>query len=339
MALNYTPSTYVGEHFEEIFTDVLFGTPTITNKLVRFVPGIKYQESYTELTGGLTLQAYTPNRPTPSGNLKFGDKVVKNVKTTAYDEYDPNEIFRKTWFSKDLPAGVLNIESNKGNQAILARVIGDLQVKYEQLFWGGISAAQQTAIAAGGNAAYTTAGEKTYAAALTANAAGIDGVISKMILDLAYSPAAALATIVIPGTTLNATNIIAEIDKIYSAIPDAVLNNPTEMADSYIYAPYSVMRFINQNNISQTYRDKFTFVNGEYYYLGVKIVFVPMPTPNTMIFGDADDFIWQVDSLTDSENAIDIGPVERFSHIIGVRADFSQAAGVMTLSQKILYIA
>lgn len=112
-------------------------------------------------------------------------------------------------------------------------VVGGLYAKKVSLaaeneFWNGVKAATKTAVAALTSGTANTsvgAAEKTAVAALTVSQ--IDGVLVKMIYnDSNDTLTAGVGTrIKVAGTTISSSNIKAEYDKIFAAIPAVVLTS------------------------------------------------------------------------------------------------------------------
>jgi|GEM_PF-3135224 len=345
MAITYTPSMYTGDRFTEIYKDVLFANNTLRNQRVRLMDDIKFQRTLTSLNGSIVIQPFTSARPAPAGSMNFGDSLIKPVKATIYDQFDPEVIYRRTVFAETLPKGVQNIVSEEGNQMILAYVVELASRAQEIAFWGGISADTKAAVAAGPNAGLTTAAEKTYVAALTANTYGFDGLISKLIIQT-LTPAGTpeqVDTILVTGTTLSAGNILVELNKVYSAIPQEIkyardTNSP--LNDLAIFADYSVRDLVLGFNEAQQFRgDLITVAGDTFAFRGVPIYFVPMPTPNTMIAANRDELIWGTDVSGDVAGYIEIGPLEAFSYIQAYRMDFAIASAVVKAQRKVLYLA
>jgi hypothetical protein len=342
MAITYGTTSYRGKEFNEYYKDVIFANNTLRRRMVRFIEDLKNLATLHTITGDVTVQAYTSARPTPVGNVTLGDVLISPVKATVYDTLDPEEVYRKSWIANRLPQGVQNIESNEDSQMILAYMIDRLARVQERLFWGGFTAATKAAITLPANASLTTASEKTYAAA-RANAL-VDGIISKLIIETLTVSGAPSAVAVIPvaGTTLDATNIKAELDKIYTAIPDELIyvngqasGTPDETA---IFMDYSVRKLIDQFNSNQLYRGDLIKNEGDAYsYQNVPIEFVPMPTVNTATAGRKNEYIWGTDVSGEFVGAVEFGPLEAFSYIQGFRMDFAIAAAAQVANQKVLY--
>ena len=345
MAVTYVPNTYRGTYFSEIFKDILYRNNTLRRKMVRFMTDIKLQETLTSVGGTVVIQAYTPNRPAPAGSINFGDALIRPQKALVYDEYNPDAIFRQTRFAETLSAGVQNIVSEEGNRMILEVVVEQTAQAQDIMFWSHMGATTKAAVALAGNAALTTAPEKTLASAMPTNTSDIDGVVAKLIMQTLTPGGApeAVPTILVSGVPLTALNIGAELTKVHQAIPQVLKygqDSTRATNDLRIFADYSVRDLINYSNFGQQYRENLIPISGENYsFLGVQMEFVPMPNPNIMIAGNSQELIWGTDVSGDFTGSLEVGKKEAFSHIEGYRLDFSQTAAVVAAQRKVLYIA
>lgn len=328
MAATFTPNTYAGTRYEEYFAELILSNKTLAKNLVRFIPNIKLTTTVSTVSGDVTLQAYTSGAPSASGTFNVGDALLTPTKVMAYDEFDP-EVVRQTAFSLDMPAGVRNMDSNKLNQIMLAWLQKVISRAAEAVYWKGFTAATKAAIALAGNSALTTAGEKTFAAAQTSTL--IDGVVAKLILDSTLTD---IPTVLVAGATLTATNLVAELLKVYAAIPTEVIENVDQ---AIMFCPYSVKKFVNQANNAALYRDLIV-VNGESVsFLGVRMEFVPLKD-NVITVGVATDYLWGTD-LTADYGQLEVNKIALNQDKMFYKNVFAQVAGVCVPFQKVLYFS
>ena len=130
--------------------------------------------------------------------------------------------------------------------------------------------------------------------------AGIqDGIIDKALADA--------NTIKITGVTLDATNILAEIAKVYDAIPDRVLNDgefDPEKAAVKIFVSIKTMRYLKQalSTVPTNYQvvlPSFAIDGGRVYYMGVEIVIAGVPD-DVMVAASRDNLVFITDLLSDT---------------------------------------
>lgn len=336
MAISATIVDIRGEVFPEVYEELLFSTKTLDKKLVNLDDGFKANAIFTESTTTATMQAYTSGVPTSSGTLGFTDVILTPVKVMFYQEYDPNSI-RSSRFNTTMKKGAWNIESSEFLQTVVNSYNKKVAYTTESKFWNNISSATQTAIAAltpGAGQGSVGAAEQTYAAALTAGQ--FDGVVSYMI----YNQGALGTRIKVAGTTVSASNIKTEMDKIYAAIPAIVLNQ--DSSKPIIYVPYSWMQYINQyNNVATNFKDVFV-VNGlgtaneTITFNGLRIETVPLPE-NCAIAAKPEYINWLTDSF-DDVNMVKTGPAYLNADTQFIKHVFTIYAHVAKQAYNVLYL-
>lgn len=108
--------------------------------------------------------------------------------------------------------------------------------------------------------------------------------------------------------TIDATNVLAEIQRVYDAIPDAVLNEgefEPEKAAVKIFVSLDIMRYLKQalSTTPTNYQvtlPSFTIDGGKIYYMGVEIALVGLPK-NTMVAASKDNLYFATDLLSDTQ--------------------------------------
>lgn len=330
--MTYSPKSYDGSHAQDIFSEVLFGNRTVSRNLARVLDNVKFKQTVTSLTGDITFGDYTDYvteavLAATSNTLAFADADVAPTQMMALEQF-PVSVILGSRFMKDMKAGANNLESPEFEKAILDYVLPRLGEAYERMFWTGITAATKATIA--GSSA--TATQKAWANAQTAGK--VDGVIAKAILSG--------AVLGVAGTTVTASNIASEYDKILAALPDAVMTN----ADTKLIVPTSDRALILQANSSATYRDKFT-VEGlktdseKVSYLGVDIEFVNMNGAKARVAGrggERGDFILATDLLSDL-NQVTIAPVNAMSDRLFFKMVATLDTACLVPQQKVLYVS
>lgn len=136
--------------------------------------------------------------------------------------------------------------------------------------------------------------------------AAVDGVTSGILVDaLADSN-----TIKVTKSTITSANVVAEIEKVYNAIPDAVLQLgfvEPEKAQVRIFVGVSTYRYLKQalgaiSGDHQVVLPNFTYVNGQIRYMDVEIVVIPQMPADTMIAASRDNLVFVTDLLSDTTN-------------------------------------
>lgn len=143
----------------------------------------------------------------------------------------------------------------------------------------------------------------------------------------------AASTVSINASTLTSSNIVAEMQKIYEAIPGEIL----EGSEGKIYAPHGVKQLIKVANLKQAYRDIFSVDGDSVAYLGVPVEFVPLAA-NTMVAGRSTDLILGTDLASDF-GSFEVGKVNNTGDEMFIKATFSLDAAVCIPGQKVLYKA
>lgn len=339
MALSYNIVDYRGKAAEPIIEELLFENDTIAKGLVTFEEDVKAETIFTEATASATLQAYTSGAPTSAGDLTAFDVAVTPTKVQFYQEFDPQNL-RYSRFKRSIKPGAWELLSTEFEQM----VIGGLYAKQvsnalEYEFWNGATAATQTAVAAltaGTGQTSVGAAEKTAVAALTASR--IDGILVKMI----YNDSNATATagvgtrVKVAGTTVTASNIKAEYDKIYAAIPAAALNGTEK---PILYAPKSHKQMIVQaNNVTSDYTKPFN-ADASYdniYFNGLKVEFVPLPEKVVMC-AHKSHLIWATDLVADV-NTMEINKIANNQEKMFLKNNMTLAAHVVNQKFNVLYV-
>lgn len=339
MALSYNYVDYRGKAAEPIIEEILFENDTINKGLVTFETDVKAETIFTESTATATLQAYTSGVPTSAGSLTAFDVAVTPTKVQFYQEFDPNNL-RFSRFKRDIKAGAWEIMSTEFERLVIGGLYAK-QVSYaaEYEFWCGAKAATKTAVAAlTAGTAQTSVGaeEKTAVAALASSQ--IDGILVKMIYNSSNASATAgVGTRVkVVGTTVTFSNIKAEYDKIFTAIPSVVLTG-SEMPK--IYAPKSHKQMLIQaNNVTTDYKKPFDIsANADsFYFNGLEIVFVPLPE-KVVICALASHLIWCTDLVADV-NTLQMDKIANNREDMFLKHNMTLAAHVVNQKFNVLYV-
>ena len=336
MAISYTPTDIRGKAVEPILEEVLFANKTIADGYVTFNTDIKAGTIFTEASVDVTAQLYTGSALSSSGAINIVDRFITPTKL-EYKQTFLQESLRTSRFNRSMNPGAFNIESNEFASTVLAMVGPNVSQDAENIFWGGITSATKTAIAAltpGAAQGSMTAATQTAVAGLTAGL--VDGVFSKVL----YDNAALGGYIKVTGTTVTAANIAAECAKIYAAIPAQNLAdtvNPT-----VIYAPraWRQLARIANNAVGAAQQVNFLFDSAandsRCYYNGVELLFVPAPTNNLAYAQRKVAVSWNTD-LLDDVNRFEIGKLVNDGDVQFVRSIYTLAANVGQATSGVLY--
>lgn len=267
----------------EWFYKVLQKAHTIDNGYVRVLPNVTKDTFIKKLVMNANTISQVDGRDcawTPQQRFTFDGKTitVKNFKINEeqcledLDSIYSEMVFNSIGATKDKFPDVgdpQNLES-----AIMFHLQNSLSNDIERLIWGG-----------SGN---TVAGVQ-------------DGIIDKALAD-------ADTIKVANPVTIDASNVLAEIQRVYDAIPDAVLNEgefEPEKAAVKIFVGLDIMRYLKQalSTTPTNYQvtlPSFTIEGGKIFYMGVEIALVGLPK-STMVAASKDNLYFATDLLSDTQ--------------------------------------
>lgn len=327
--INYAPIEFKGPAFEEIFMELLHQNETISQEKVRLITDIKAETIITEMSVNPTIQAFTCGEPVFAGSIDINDAILRPCKQMTADKFCTDDL-RFSRFSTKMRSGAWETLPSDWQKIVMETYGIKTSRLMEEEYWNGASAATKAAVALLPVGPGLTAEEKAYVAAAPLTLC--DGVLTYLI----YNQGAIGSSIDVVGTVITVANIWDEYKKIYQAIP-TVLLKAVNIKDTKIYAPESHLQMIQIYNTDQLYRDKFSIDgSGNYYFLGVKIEFVPL-AENTMIAGRWSDLLWGTD-LTSDYSFVKMDKVTATSEEWFVKQVFTKAAAAMIQTQKVTYV-
>jgi hypothetical protein len=328
-----------GKATENILTDIYFQNKTISEGKVTFNADIKSGSIITESAIDAVLQAYTGQALSSAGSIELIDYLVVPNKFEFKHEF-LEETLRSSRFNTTMSPGAWNIQSSEFDEKVLFEYGPKASSEAEKLFWGGITAATKTAIAAltpGAGQGSITAATQTKVAAMTAGL--MDGVIATALYNDQFKSAGLGSFIKVAGTVLTSANIAAEYAKVYAAIPAAVLED--EVNPVVIYAPYShrqLMRIAN-NAVGAAQQINFLFEDAsntsKVFYNGVEVLFVPMPE-GYMYAAKKTHVSWNTD-LTEDLNTVQVDKKQADSDVKFIRMVFTMKAVINKQAFNVLY--
>ena len=303
MAISYNIVDIRGVAATPIIEELIFDNETVARGLVTFEDDVKAETIFTESSATAAMQAYTSGAPSSDGTLDAFDVPVTPIKYMYYQEFDPNTI-RFSRFKRDMAPGAWNVLSNEFERVVIGGVYAKkMAADIENKFWNNALAGTKTAVAtltAGTDPDEVSTAEKALVAATTA---GLwDGVVTRMIYNSSNATltAGVGGRIKVAGTTITASTIKAEYDKLYAAIPAVVLNDANPAT---LYVPRSHKQLINTfNNNVANFKDAFAVSPDfkTYSFNGLMIEFVPIPE-NVMIAAKKEHIIWCTDLASDQQ--------------------------------------
>jgi len=337
MAISYTSVDIRGKAVEPILEEVLFANKTIADGYVTFNTDIKAGTIFTEAGVDVTAQLYTGNQLSSSGSMTITDRIITPTKL-EYKQTFLQESLRAGRFGRSMNPGAWNIESSEFASTVLAQYGPNVSQDAESIFWGGITSATKTAIAAltpGAGQGSMTAATQTAVAALTAGL--VDGVFSKVL----YDNSALGGYIKVTGTSVTQNNIAAEIGKIYLAIPSENLLDTVSPTVIYCPRAWKQLCYNANNAVGAAQQINFQisgndFATSKIYYNGVELLFVPTPN-NLMAYAQRKAAIsWNTD-LLDDVNRFEVGKVYNDADVQFVRSIYTLNANVGQATKGVLY--
>ncbi|CAB4148490.1 hypothetical protein UFOVP523_6 [uncultured Caudovirales phage] len=337
MAINYTSTDIRGKAVEPILEEVLFANKTVADNYVTFNTDIKAGTIFTEAGVDVTAQLYTGNQLSSSGSMTITDRIITPTKL-EYKQTFLQESLRAGRFGRSMNPGAFNIESSEFASTVLAQYAPNVSQDAENLFWGGMTAATQTAIAgltSGAGQGNITAATKTAVAALTPGL--IDGVFAKVL----YDNAALGGYIKVTGqSSITSSNIAAQMALIYAAIPAENLADTVSPTAIYCPRAWRQLARIANNSVGAAQQINFEFdsmaSDARCFYNGVELLFVPTPN-NLMAYAQRKAAVsWNTD-LLDDINRFEIGKVYNDADIQFVRTIYTLNANVGQASKGVLY--
>ena len=196
-------TTYAGEFKDKIIAAALLSSPTIDNGGIEIKPNIKYKEVIKKLATDAILKNATCDFDATS-------TVTLTERILTPEEFQVNLSLCK----KDFHSDFLSAQQGYSAFDVLPKTFADFLVAHVA---AKVAAKNETNIWSG----------------VTANAGEFDGFATLLAADAALPTANEVA-----GTTVTASNVVAELGKIVDAIPAALYTNE----NLYIYVSQNIAR-------------------------------------------------------------------------------------------------
>jgi len=337
MAISYTnPVTLNGPNLVPVIEQLYFENKTIGKGYVAFNDNIKAGTILTEENVSVTAQAYTGAALSSSGSIALTDRAVTLTKL-EYKQTFLDETLRSTRFNLDMKKGAWEIESNEFASTVLGKYAPLVSQDAESIFWGGITSATKTAIAAltpGAGQGSITAAAQTAVGTLTAGL--VDGIFAKAF----YDNGAIGGYIKVTGTTVTASNIATEIGKIYAAIPAVALENDSDPVVIYCPRAWKQLVYNANNTVGAAQQINFLIegkgADARFYYNNVELLFVPVPKDTWAYAHQKSKVMWNTD-LLDDVNRVEIGKVANDGDTRFIRSIYCIHTHIAAATNGVLY--
>ena len=238
-------STYAGEFdAQKYISAALLSAPTLEKGLVTIKPNVKYRTTVKNVvTNGLLQDAACDF--TDAGTVVLDERVLE-PKALMVNKILCKDDFREDWDAISMGYSAYDNLPPDFQSFLLAHIVKQVAAENEVSIWRG-----------------------------TAAAGSFDGFVTQIALDADLPAAQEIA-----GTTVTATNVIAELQSIHSAIPDTLFGNP----DLRIYVSQNIYRAYVQALGNLGYVDRFNNQSfGEVVIDGFTVVMVNGLAANTAI--------------------------------------------------------
>jgi hypothetical protein len=283
MAITYTGTKTQAGEYAEIVQEIYADSPTFRGETIEIVEGHKSGMEIYESSAEITFSAANYGSVTADNVALKTQKSKVNLNTFNVEGIIDESSLKGTRFEKSMASGAYNVVSDEFDKAVLVQVTPAVGAKLESWVWDGATAATKAAIAAltpGAGQGSISAGAQTLVAAMPTTL--FDSIPATMLYNDSQSkatPGAGLGDYIkVAGTTVTASNIVAEYVKIYNAIPNDVLVKTGDDAP-IIYAPKGDYKLIKAANRVQGAALQENFVGNSFndmYFNDVKIVFTDL---------------------------------------------------------------
>lgn len=268
-----TGISYQASRQPEWFTKALFTGKIIDGNYVRILPNVKKSTylNMLDLDGNVLQKSNHDCAWNPTAALKLSEALA-TVTDYKIQLEDCIEKFESTWLVDRMKAGA-NVDELPATlgEASLDIVGKSVNADIERMLFGGDSA----------------------------NDNEFDGFV-KILNDAADS-------IKVAGSNLTKANIISELEKVFTAIPEAVLQQGEDAIKIFVsYNSYRALKMALANVDSQVIAAAFTVDGGVIRYLGIEIVPAVGITNAQMVAANVDNLIMLTDLVSDFAN-IELG--------------------------------
>lgn len=205
-----TGISYQAQRQPEWFTKALFSGKIVDGGYVRILPNIKQSTliNMLDLDGNILQKSQFDCGWNPTAALKLSEQELK-VETYKIQLEDCIEKFETTWLEQRMKAGANSVDELPATleEASLDIIGKEVNKEIERMLFGGT----------------------------TGNTNEFSGYVEIL--------SGATDTVKIAGSTLTKANVVGEIEKVYAAIPEAVLQQGEDKVKMYVsYNTYRAIK-------------------------------------------------------------------------------------------------
>lgn len=261
-----TGISYQASRQPEWFTKALFSGKIIEGNYVRILPNVKKSTylNMLDLDGNVLQKSHNDCGWNPTAALKLSEQLA-TVTDYKIQLEDCIEKFESTWLVERMKAGA-NVDELPATlgEASLDIVGKSVNADIERMLFGGDSS----------------------------NENEFDGIVKVL--------SGATDTIKVSGSTLTKANIINELEKVFTAIPEAVLQDAEDKVKIFVsYNSYRALKMALANVDSQVIAAAFTVEGGVIRYLGVEVVPAVGISNGQMVASSTENLIMLTDLVSD----------------------------------------
>ena len=278
-------TTYAGEFAGEYIAAALLSGVTLSQGGVTIKPNIKFKEVIKKMALDSILKDASCDFD-PTSTVTLTERILQP------EEFQVNlqlckKDFRQDWDAQSMGFSQYDNLPKRFSDFLIAQVAAKVAQKIEQNIWNGATA---------------TAGE-------------FDGFKTLLLADG--------DVVDVSGTTLSASNIIAELGKVVDAIPSAVYSKE----DVKIYLPTSAAKFYIQAQAALGYRELYHVGQTEMNFQGVPLFTAPGLAADTMVAAESSNLFFGTGLLNDWQEVklIDMADIDGSQN---VRVVLRGSAGV-----------
>ena len=283
MAVTFTGTKVAQSDYAEIVQEVYADSPTFRGETIEVAEGHKSGMNIYESSADVTFTDANYGPVTADNVALKSQRSVVNLKTFNVEGIIDESSLMGTRFEKSMKQGAYEVVSDEFDKKVLIQVQPAASAKLESAVWNGATAATKTAIAA----LTPGAGQGSITAAAQAKVAAMPTTLFDSIpVTMLYNDSQSKATpgtglgdyVKVTGTTITASNIVAEYVKIYNAIPDEIIVQTGDNAP-VIFAPKGHYKLIKSVNRVQGAALQENFIGNSFndmYFNDVRIIFVDL---------------------------------------------------------------
>ena len=284
MATSIT-TTYAGEFAGKYISAALLSASTIENGGIEVKPNIKFKEVIKKLSTDDLLKDGTCDFD-PTSTITLTERIIQPEEFQVNLELCKKD-FRSDWEAVQMGYSAFDNLPPSFADFLVAHVAAKVAQKNEKNIWAGA----------------------------TANAGEFDGLVALATADA--------EVIDVVGTTVDATNVIAELGKVLDAAPDTVYGSE----DFSIYVPQNVARAYIRAQAALGFKDLYHVGQTELDFEGTKLFVANGMPANTMMAAQKSNLYFGTGLLSDHNEVkvIDMADIDGSQN---VRVVMRMTAGV-----------